>query len=120
MILPIRHRALQNKENGFTLVEVIISALLFAIAAVGIVQMVSYSRPKAVVSEHEIGASLYAQDLLARLRGYVDASTYDSGNLAIGNYSEIFGIYTANWAITNDTLTGGRLVNLIVTWTELN
>ena len=120
MILPLRRKT--KKTNGFTIVEVVVAALIFAIAAAGIITMTSRIRPQAAVSEREVGAALYAKHLLGWLRAKVDARTWDNGVLKTGTYTnwmEVGGInYSATYVITNDTLSGGRVVDMNIVWDE--
>ncbi|OGX07835.1 MAG: hypothetical protein A2Z88_08710 [Omnitrophica WOR_2 bacterium GWA2_47_8] len=114
MILPLR-----RKKLGFSIIEVVVAAVIFSIAAAGILAMSSIAgRPKAARSERAIGAALFAQQLLAWYRTKVEATSYNTGNLAEGNYTFNTGIYSAFVQIRNDTSGAGRFINIKVDWNE--
>jgi len=107
----------RKKLPGFTIVEVVVSALIFSIAAAGIIAMVSNLRPAATISVDEVGASLCAKQIMERLRSAVDARTYDTGNLSLGSYSETCGKYTVDWDIYDEPGVG-RQIKMNVDWAD--
>ncbi|MFA5088323.1 MAG: prepilin-type N-terminal cleavage/methylation domain-containing protein [Candidatus Omnitrophota bacterium] len=117
MILPLRKR-----KKGFSIVEVVVSALIFTIAAAGIITMTSRIRPQATVSEREVTAAIYAKQIFEWLRSKVSAADWDTGSLSNGTYWNVSVIgstaYNAVYTISTDPLSGGRLINLTVRWDD--
>ena len=115
-------RPLRDKKNGFSIVEVIVAAMIFAFVAIGIISMTSSIRPKATISERKVGAALVAKMYLDWLRGKVDASTYNDGYLAVGYHVNSYTLgsvtYNISYVVTNDTETGGRNINMLINWLE--
>ena len=74
---------MKNKKNiihklsssGFSIMEVTIAALIFALTAVGILSAISSLRTPAVTSEKELQAAYYGQTILDDLRAKVDERT---------------------------------------------
>ena len=68
----------KKTKKGVSLVEVVLSSLIFSITAVGMVSTLSSMRQSSNVSERELQAAYYGRQLLDELRGRVDQSTWDS------------------------------------------
>lgn len=115
-------------KDGFTMVEIIISALIFALAAAGIFATVSVLNQPVAETSDEVSAAFLGKQVLEDLRKQVGESTWDSGTLnPIGGngygvyYSpspiEIDGVnYSWSYVVTQDPNTGARNVDLTVTW----
>lgn len=91
------------KQKGFaSVLEVIVTAVIFMVAAFGIMTTVSMLRPHNLKVSREIEASYYAKNMMDYLRGQVDAIPWEAntGPLSIGiMHSNIIGDYTINWSL---------------------
>lgn len=92
------------KEKGFaSVLEVIVAAVIFMLAAFGIMTTVSMLRPHNLEVSREIEASYHAKNIMDYLRGQVDAAAWEAntGPLATGvGHSNTIGDYTINWSLT--------------------
>ena len=115
-----------KKQHGFSLVEAIIAAVIFAIATAGIFSTLIVLRKPAAESDERIGAAYFAQQILEDLRAYVSANGWDTGPLSVGVHSGSgpitltgsgpYGVlYTAQYTVTQDA-NGARKVQVSVTW----
>ena len=107
------------KQDGFaSFVEVVITAVIFMIAAFGIFSAISMLRPHGVESAKKLQAAYVALGVYSTLRGKVDADYWDnaSGFLAVNvvhtnTFINIYpsGNYQVNWILTDDPLGIRRL-----------
>lgn len=108
--------------KGFTVTEVVISALIFSIAAAGMFATVSALRQPAAESADEVAAAFLGKRILDDLRAELDATTWDSGNFSVGTHPMapvvIDGItFTPSYDVIADPAgTGARKVTLDITW----
>ena len=91
------------KKKGFaSVLEVIVTAVIFMLAAFGIMTTVSMLRPHDLQVSREVEAAYHAKNMMDYLRGQVDAGTWDTGPLATGViHSNTIGDYTVNWSLTD-------------------
>lgn len=91
------------KKKGFaSVLEVIVTAVIFMLAAFGIMTTVSMLRPHTLEVSREVEAAYHAKNMMDYLRGQVDAATWDTGLLATGaTHSDTIGDYTINWSLTD-------------------
>ena len=89
------------KRKAFaSILEVIVTAVIFMLAAFGIMTTVSMLRPHNLEVSREIVASYHAKNMMDYLRGQVDATAWEAntGPLATGViHSNTIGDYTINW-----------------------
>ncbi len=89
------------KEKGFaSILEVIVTAVIFMLAAFGIMTTVSMIRPHDLQVSREVEAAYHAKNMMDYLRGQVDAAawTANTGDLATGTiHTKTIGDYTINW-----------------------
>ena len=116
-----------NEDKGFSLVEVMMATLIFAIAAAGLFSTFRVQREYSNRSERKLQAAYCGRQVLEELRAKVDQRNWDSGDLQEGNhtynlFSSPCNIFTATYTVTNVVInsvnTGGRKVSLNVTWNE--
>jgi Tfp pilus assembly protein PilV len=92
------------RKNGFaSVLEVIITSIIFMLAAFGILTTVSMLRPAGQESYREVEASYHAKNMMDYLRDQVNATTWadNTGPLATGvAHSQTIGDYTVNWYLT--------------------
>ena len=110
--------------NGFTLVEVVVASVIFAITAAGIVAMLSALSKPADEAQEAVAASLVGKQILEEFRKEVDMTTWDEpgGALAVGGPYTLPDVvidgttYTPTYTVVEDASTGARRVDLHVDW----
>jgi Tfp pilus assembly protein PilV len=115
-----------ENKTAFTMVEVIVSTLIFMLLAGGMFATISALSRPAGTSTREMTAALVARGLLENLRMNIDATTWNAAGttFAVGNHSltkvTINGIdYTPCYSVTADPGgSAGRVVNLTINWEE--
>ena len=95
-------KTLKKKKNGFTLLEVIIAAIIFTITAAGLLTAISMTRRPAQESTAKVQAMFRLKQLMDSLASQVSANTWNwvSSNLAIGNYTYSEGVYNIIYEVT--------------------
>ena len=95
-------RTLKKRKNGFTLLEVIIAAIIFTITAAGLLTAISMTRRPAQDSTAKVQAMFRLKQLLDALASQVSANTWfdSSSNLYPGTYSITDEIYTINYIVS--------------------
>jgi len=71
------------KKQGFSFVELIVTSVILVISFVCILTTISSLQPQEQISSRKLEAALFAKSLASELRSQVDASTWDTGNLAV-------------------------------------
>lgn len=105
-------------QNGVSLVEVLITSLIFVVAATGLLATFSSQRSTVKRSQRQVQAAYYGRQVLEELRSKVDQRNWDSGDLQEGAHTlPASGPYTATYTVTT-TANGGRKVDLTITWNE--
>ncbi len=104
-------------QNGVSLVEIIIAALIFTIAATGLLTTFASQRETSQRSQRKVQAAYYGRQVLEELRSKVDQRNWDSGDLSEGVHTLSSGQYNATYTVTA-TANGGRKVDLNITWNE--
>ncbi len=109
------------KKDGFSsFVEIMISAVVFAIAAVGMFSMVSKLKPKGDASAKKLEAMYAAKSILDELRGSVDARTWLTGPNDLlpggGVHSKTRGDVTVEYTVTDVPGSDLRQVSMNVIW----
>ena len=105
-----------NKEDGFTLIEVMISILLAMIAVIGIVGMYRVEARASSNSRHVTEASVLAGDRLEQLRTTSSPTTSTDTN--INELGVTTGIFTRVATVTPNVAGGYIDLQVVVTWTE--
>ena len=78
---------LYKNRSGFSVVEVIVAAVIFGIAAAGIFATISALREPAEQSDDRVAAAYAGKEILEELRGQIDASTWNTGNISLGTHT---------------------------------
>ena len=68
-----------KKHGGFSLVEVVVAAVIFSIAVVGIFSVFAISRRSSDASERSLLAAYLGRQILEDLRAKVDSRIWDTG-----------------------------------------
>lgn len=92
-----------NKKEGFaSFVEVVITAIIFTLSAVGILASINMLRPHGAESTAKLEAAYVAKGFLEQLRTAVDAQMWDDAgsNLALGSHNVVLNGYTINYVVT--------------------
>ena len=97
------------KQDGFaSLIEVLVTAVIFVVASLGIFTTISMLRPHGVESAKRLEAAYVGKRLVEELRGKVDARVWDCSLSPIypGNHGTIvnglYADYVLNWHIADD------------------
>lgn len=104
-----------HRQHGFaSLVEVIVTAMIFLLAAFGIFASISMLRPQGQDVARRLEAAYIGRSILEELRGEVDARTWNSTGSLIypGQYSRPVGDYTVFWTISEVPNLGIREVTM--------
>jgi len=122
---PVRHG---RGEDGFTLIEVMISLGILAFGLLGVAAMQLYSLRQGQVGKHTAQAATVAQDRLERLNRMSFAALNPAGTwqnvgtvtetivAASGNRDEA--VYTVQERITNVVANYTKNIDVRVTWSE--
>ncbi len=74
-------KALKNNAYGFaSFVEVVVTAIIFILAAFGIFTTISMLRPQGIDSAERLKAAYIGKAAYDRLRGYVDARIWEDNS----------------------------------------
>jgi len=104
-----------KKHNAFSMVEALIAAVILSISVVGVMATMNAQKAPAVESDERVLAALAAKQFLEGLRGKVDASTYATGDLALGLHEDVVvGSYLVDYYVS--AAGNARKVDLNITW----
>ena len=78
----------QKKSRGFTITEVVVSALIFAIATAGVLATATTMRRPAVESSEDVTAAFLAKKILDDLRSQLDSTSWSQPQTT-GGFFEI-------------------------------
>ena len=108
------------KKDGFaSFVEVVVTAVMFTIAAFGIFTSISILRPQGKDAERRLQAAYVGKGVIDELYGLVDASTWDvAGNPLEPDiyHTETVGNYLVNYILTDVAGLGIRELNMTVNY----
>ncbi len=116
---------ISRSQAGFSFTEVLVAAMIFAVASAGAILAMTAVRRPAADSAEAISAAYVGKRVLDGLRSKVSATDWDSGALSLGthdlpNVATVGGVtYNAVYVVEDDTAlggTGGRRVTLNVIW----
>ncbi|MCB9721796.1 MAG: hypothetical protein H6756_13095 [Candidatus Omnitrophica bacterium] len=106
-----------RKEEGLvSMVEVIVTSIIFTLTFIGVYIALSSSHPKGTLSAEKLNAAYTAKGFLDELRRDVRADTWTTGNLAVGTYNFVYNGYQISYAVTNVTGMPLRRVDLTITY----
>ncbi|MFP4473759.1 MAG: prepilin-type N-terminal cleavage/methylation domain-containing protein [Candidatus Omnitrophota bacterium] len=114
------------KNGGFSLTELIVASLVFAMAAAGLIATVSSMTTPSVEVSEDVQAAFLAREQLDALRSSVDADSWDAaGNplvTSVGNYDLGYKMvgptnYHIEYQVSDDDdVPGVRRVDMTVSW----
>jgi hypothetical protein len=109
-LLPYVMKILKNSYAFASLTEVIVAAIVFSVAAVGILSTISFLKPQSTISAKRLEAAYFGKNILEQMRLQVDTNdwTLSGGDLdpAANPHLHTFGEYTATWNVTDQELQG--------------
>jgi prepilin-type N-terminal cleavage/methylation domain-containing protein len=115
------HYSYNKNSRGFTLIELVVAILIFALGIVGIMKMHQASVQSNNFSMQFSQAMNIAEDRMDLLRGL----GIDDANMSIGVHNPVtvtsMGVqYSISWtvSVTPFTYNAGRDVNLTIAWNE--
>ncbi|MDP8211686.1 MAG: hypothetical protein P9X22_00145 [Candidatus Zapsychrus exili] len=110
------------RKNGFaSIMEVIVSSIVFLIAAFGILSTISQLRPQGTGSAKKLEAAYIGKEVIDDIRGQVDARIWDDpGNLlAVGTtHTEIIREFNVTWWLEDVPDMGARKLEMIIEYPE--
>jgi prepilin-type N-terminal cleavage/methylation domain-containing protein len=108
-----------NKSNGFTLVEVLVTAIILSIGIVSATRFQSDIVTSSRVSKERVEALSFARTKMDDILHFSTAKQFESIILSEGGTEQFQGttaLYTATWVITKTDNTRGANVELKVSW----
>lgn len=103
-----------NKVGLVSMMEAIVTATIFTIAFIGIYMSMSNIHPAGSDSMDKLKAAYVAKGVLDSLHQEVRADTWDSGSLAVGNYSLTVNGYSVAYNVADVAGLNLRQVNIII------
>lgn len=110
-----------NKNGMASMLEVVITTVIFTISAFGIFSTISMLQPQSAGSSQRLEAAYAGKAVLDQLREEVDASTWSTGGLTPGAYGPTTTPdgYTISYTVSDVTGLGLRRVDMTITWPDL-
>ena len=124
--MNIKNFLLKNTRSGFTLIEVVVSTLVFSLAMAGLFSTISSLNRPGVESFEDVQAAYIGKEIIGNLRHFINAEIWDELDPGLYNLVENQsydlspvtrdGItYTSNYTVT-PAANGGRWVDLTISW----
>lgn len=112
------NRLTQNQSGFASIVEVIIAAIIFTVAAFGIFTSIASMRPEGADSSEKLEAALMAKGKLEEFRRSLSPDSWNSGDLSIGTRTVTEDGYTYTWTVSNGGAMDGfvRRVDLTISY----
>jgi type II secretory pathway pseudopilin PulG len=99
---------IQNKKGFASVVEVIITSVIFIIASIGIFSTLSTVGQEGAVSQRKLQAIYRAKSVLDEMRSQLNTTTWASGDLSTSTMHqryiidpETYRYYTVNWTVAD-------------------
>ena len=109
------------KDKGIaSIVEIIVTSVVFVIAAAGILTTVAMFRPHGKEASQKIEAAYIGKGMIDDLRQQINAEDWNDpgSNLAVDSYTVTIGNYTLDYEITQPA-EGYRYLTMNVTFPDL-
>jgi len=108
-----------TKKNGIaSFVEVTMTAIIFIIAAAGILTTIATLQPQSIGSQKRLEAAYTAKSILDELHDDVDATTWDSGDLSVGTHTRTVGNYVISYDVSDVPGLDVRQVQMTITYPD--
>ena len=111
-----------SRNNGFSLIEVLIAMAIFSIGILAVANMQLWNVKNNTTGNITTLATLLARDQMEQLKNVADVTTLASGadpNNPVDENGNAGGIFTRSWVVTNPL--GGsaaRQLQVTVSWTK--
>ncbi|MBF0523429.1 MAG: hypothetical protein HQL24_10315 [Candidatus Omnitrophica bacterium] len=110
------------KKYGFaSMVEVIVTSIIFMLAAIGIFATITSLRPQAMKSSKRLEAAYAGKAMIESLRSSIDARTWETNEslLAVGiNRTETINGFNVTWWLENVEGLNMRRLQMIINYDE--
>ena len=105
-----------KKENGFTLIEVLIAISILTVGILAVASMQISAIRGNYIASNVTGGTTWAQDKIE----YLMTLSYDAPDLDAGSHTpETHGIYTISWnVVAGDPLDNTKTITVTVTWAD--
>jgi len=110
-------KIIKQKKGFASIVEVIVTSIVFSVAAISIFATISMVRPQSSSASQQLEAAYIGRQVMDELRGKIDANTWnDSGSdYAVDViHTKNYGVYTVNYLLTDDPNLDVRRLSLNV------
>jgi hypothetical protein len=111
----------KNQEGFASVVEVIVTAVIFVLATVGIMSTISALKPQARESTRKIEAAYVGKGILDKLRKEVSAApggVFYNTNLDLGTHTvNSLGDYNVSYTVT-EPIANVRKVEMTINWPD--
>ncbi len=108
-----------SKKGFGSIVEVVITAVIFSIAAIGIFASISTLRPDSIAVRKKLQALKIGQQVINELYNDIDATTWDTGNLKTGvTHTQTIDVYSVSYTLTDVAGMDCRELNLTVNYPD--
>jgi Tfp pilus assembly protein PilV len=102
--------------KGFSIMEALVASMIFSIGVVGVFSTIASQKNPTSLSDKRVQAAFAAKRYLEGLRSKVDAETYATGNLSLGNHNDTsVAPYNITYQVT-DAGNNARRVDLNIVW----
>ena len=103
---------------AYTMVEVMVAAVLFLVAATGVLATIVQTRKPAMDSNGRVRAAMYAEKVLGEMHSDIGANTWSSASWTAGTHTlpadAEFSGYNGTYTVTD--VGGGKQVSFNITW----
>lgn len=111
----MRHR---NKQQGFTILEILISLLILAGGLSAVAKFQVYSLGSVSAAKQTTEAVMLGQEKLDLLRGYVDLAGYTAIASGADKVDGSNTAYTRTWTVLESTTPSFKSIEMRVDWSD--
>lgn len=113
-------KLLKNKSGMGSMIEILITSVVFATAVAGILAATSSVKPQSTQAMRKLQAAQIGKSMIDQLRSSIDAQTWNqsSGNLYPNTYNTTKGIYNITYTITDVPDMGLRKLTMNISYPD--